>query len=75
MTTRPLILRLSLLFALLAGLAGCASVEPWEKARFADYTMREDRDPLEDAMTSHIHFSREATHGGGGLGGGGCGCN
>lgn len=56
-------------------LTGCENVEAWEKAQLADYTMKPDRDALATAMTSHIHFSREATAGGQGVGGGGCGCN
>lgn len=55
--------------------AGCATVEPYQKGALADYTMRSDRDELSKVMTSHIQFSREATTGGEGVGGGGCGCN
>ncbi|HLP07615.1 MAG TPA: DUF4266 domain-containing protein [Opitutaceae bacterium] len=56
---------------------GCttAHVQPWERATLADYTMRPDRDPLQNAMTEHIYFSREASSGGRGVGGSGCGCN
>lgn len=54
---------------------GCATVEPWEKGTLADYTMMSDRDELSSVMTSHIQFSREASTGGEGVGGGGCGCN
>lgn len=64
---------------LLAGLAalfsGCTTVHPWERATLADYTMRPDRDPLHNAMSEHIYFSREASSGGRGVGGSGCGCN
>jgi hypothetical protein len=61
--------------ALLA--TGCATthVQPWERATLADYTMRTDRDPLQTAMAEHIYFSREASSGGRGVGGSGCGCN
>lgn len=61
--------------SLLVLLTGCATVEPWQKGTLADYTMRSDRDELASVMTSHIQFSREATTGGEGVGGGGCGCN
>ncbi len=57
------------------GLSGCQSTEPWQKGNLADYTMRSDRDELESVMSAHIYFSREATTGGDGVGGGGCGCN
>ncbi len=56
-------------------LAGCQTVEPWQKGNLADATMRPDADPLEAVMNAHIYFSREATTGGEGVGGGGCGCN
>lgn len=56
-------------------LSGCATVHPWERATLADYTMRPDRDGLATAMTEHIYFSREASSGGRGVGGSGCGCN
>ena len=55
--------------------SGCTSVQPWERANLADYTMRPDRDPLHAAMSEHIYFSREGSSGGRGVGGGGCGCN
>ena len=56
-------------------LSGCTTVHPWERAALADYIMRPDRDPLSTAMTEHIYFSREASSGGRGVGGSGCGCN
>jgi hypothetical protein len=56
-------------------LTGCANVKPWERGRFADYTMRSDRDPLASSFAEHMWFSREASSGGRGVGGGGCGCN
>lgn len=55
--------------------AGCENVKPWQREKLADYTMRPDRDPLRTAQAEHIWFSREATSGGGAVGGGGCGCN
>lgn len=61
--------------AALAGLTGCTTVQPWERGNLADATMRPDRDPLQASMTEHIYFSREASSGGRGVGGGGCGCN
>lgn len=59
----------------LLSLAGCQSVQPWQRGTFADYTMRPDRDPLHTAMSEHIYFSREASSGGRGVGASGCGCN
>jgi len=55
--------------------SGCSGVQPWERATLTSYPMRSDRDPLALAMSEHIYFSREATVGGRGVGGSGCGCN
>ena len=56
-------------------LSGCANVQPWERGTLSDYTMRPDRDPLQDVLNEHVYFTREAASGGRGVGGGGCGCN
>jgi len=67
---------LCMLFGALGSfLGGCTNVQPWERATMADYSMRPDRDPLMTAMSEHIYFSREASSGGRGVGGSGCGCN
>ncbi len=55
--------------------SGCQAVKPWQRGTLADYTMQADRDPLGDAQSQHIFFSREMATGGKGVGGGGCGCN
>lgn len=55
--------------------SGCTTVQPWERGNLSDYTMQADRDALHATMTEHVHFSREASTGGRGVGGGGCGCN
>jgi len=57
------------------GLTGCQNVKPWQRGTLADYTMRADRDPLGEAQSEHIFFSREMASGGRSVGGGGCGCN
>lgn len=66
-----------LFFGVLLSLAasGCGTVQPWEREKLSDYTMRTDRDPIDDALREHIYFTREAATGGRGVGGGGCGCN
>ena len=64
--------------ALAAGLltgSGCTTVQPWERGTLSDYIMRGDRDPLDDSLSEHVYFTREAAAGGRGVGGGGCGCN
>ena len=64
-------------FASLAatGLAGCAGVEPWDRDVLARPDMQIVSDPIETAADEHIYFSKEASSGGQGFGGGGCGCN
>jgi hypothetical protein len=58
-------------------LTGCSSmgVEPWERDVLAKDEMQLIADPLEMAIDEHIYFSKEASSGGRGFGGGGCGCN
>ena len=60
-----------------SGLAGCSSmgVEPWEREVLAKAEMQLTTDPVEAATDDHIYFSKEASSGGRGFGGGGCGCN
>jgi hypothetical protein len=61
----------------IASLTGCAStgVAPWERDVLAKPEMQLDAQPLDVAFDDHIYFSKEASSGGRGFGGGGCGCN
>lgn len=58
-------------------LASCAApgVQPWEKGTLAKPEMAVDSSPLTTALDDHIYFSKEASSGGRGFSGGGCGCN
>ncbi len=58
-------------------LSGCANlgVEPWERDVLARPEMSLDSNPVDAALDDHIYFSKEASSGGRGFGGGGCGCN
>lgn len=58
-------------------LGGCSSlgVKPWQRATLARPDMQVDSDPLMAGLDDHIYFSKEASSGGRGFGGGGCGCN
>ena len=58
-----------------AGLAGCAGVEAYDRDILARPDMQIVTDPIEAAADEHIYFSKEASSGGQGFGGGGCGCN
>lgn len=75
MTARVRRIVVPVLVALLA--AGCSSmgVEPWERDILARQEMQLTSDPVEAAIDDHIYFSKEASSGGRGFGGGGCGCN
>lgn len=69
--------RIWLLTLISALAAGCTSmgVEPWERDVLAKAEMQLTTDEIEAATDDHIYFSKEASSGGRGFGGGGCGCN
>jgi hypothetical protein len=50
-------------------------VRPWERGILAERAMRLVADTLELELDDHMYFSKEASSGGRGFGGGGCGCN
>jgi hypothetical protein len=56
---------------------GCSNlgVKPWERDLLAKKSMQLNAYPLESASDDHTYFSKEASTGGRGFGGGGCGCN
>jgi uncharacterized protein DUF4266 len=59
----------------LVGCSGFAPPRPWEKGDLARPEMQVDADPLDAKLKEHVYASKEATTGGTGVGGGGCGCN
>jgi hypothetical protein len=71
-TTRRLAKALAVL-ALAATAAACTTVEPWERDLHARADMQPDA--RDAAIDDHIYFSKEASSGGRGFAGGGCGCN
>jgi hypothetical protein len=66
-------LRPSLLIVILAATGGCATVQPWERDLHAREDMQANQ--RDAAIDDHIYFSKEASSGGRGFAGGGCGCN
>ena len=63
---------------------GCASmdevfkseeVKPWQRNILAEDGMQLVPDSMDAYVDEHIYFSKEASKGGSGIGGGGCGCN
>jgi len=77
MRTERSILAGILVAAVATLLGGCAHLgaEPWEREVLAAPGMAVDPAPVETALNEHIQFSREASSGGIGTAGGGCGCN
>ena len=73
--TKKVAAGLAALAVITTGIAGCASVEPWDRDVLARPDMQIVSDPSEAAADEHIYFSKEASSGGQGFGGGGCGCN
>ena len=68
------IARISLVFAAIL-LTGCATVKPQQRSVLADPIMQFEGDPQANAQLRHAIDNREGSYGGGGVSGGGCGCN
>lgn len=59
-------------------LGGCSvkDVQPWEKETLASDRMKDNAGiSLFTKFENHIFYSKEGSKGGGGVAGGGCGCN
>ena len=58
-------------------LSACSNlgVKPWERDVLARADMALENASMDSAFDDHIYFSKEASSGGKGFGGGGCGCN
>lgn len=69
-------MRLSFLFVVVL-LSACSSmgVQPWERDLLAKDSMQPVPNYFDNFFDEHIYFSKEASSGGQGVGGGGCGCN
>lgn len=70
-------MRLLFLFSIALVLQACSlsPVQPWERDLLAKPSMSLVPDEIDNALDEHIYFSKEASLGGQGVGGGGCGCN
>ena len=69
--------RIALVAAAALALGGCASlgVKPWQRGILAREDMQLTAEPLTRELDNHLYFSKEASSGGSGFAGGGCGCN
>lgn len=58
-------------------LSACSGLgaKPWQRGTLARADMQLDAAPIQNKLDDHIYFSKEASSGGRGFGGGGCGCN
>ena len=58
-------------------ISACGTIGPgpWDKDLMAKREMNPNPYPMETAAAEHIYFSKEASSGGRGFAGGGCGCN
>jgi hypothetical protein len=72
-SNRPLVALLAL--ASILGAVGCVTVKPQQRSVLADPIMRFEGDPQASAQLRHAVDNREGSYGGGGVAGGGCGCN
>jgi hypothetical protein len=68
---------LALTAAFTVALTGCSDlgVKPWERDLLAKPEMQLMTSPVDAGLDDHVYFSKEASSGGRGFGGGGCGCN
>lgn len=64
-----------LLILVLTFVAGCETVQPWERGTLAKPEMQWQDDIMEARLRDQAHTSKEASAGGSGAAGGGCGCN
>ena len=68
-----------LLCAAAVAASGCSSmlsrVSPWERETLARPGMAWESDRMLGSIRSHAFYSKEASRGGAGGAGGGCGCN
>lgn len=56
-------------------LCGCETVQPWERGILARDDMQWQTNEMEARLRYQIYASKEASSGGAGAAGGGCGCN
>jgi hypothetical protein len=67
--------RIFVALMMVVGLAGCVTVKPQQRSVLADPIMQFQGDPQATGQLRHAIDNREGSYGGGGVSGGGCGCN
>ncbi|MEH6581472.1 MAG: DUF4266 domain-containing protein [Halioglobus sp.] len=68
-------MRFAFVLCVLGALSACETVQPWEKGTLSKKEMAWEPDVMEANLRGQIHASKEASSGGTGAAGGGCGCN
>jgi len=68
------LLKLGMIFYILISSSAC-SVAPWERGNLARRDMSITPNPTRSSLRAHVFDSKEASSGGAGAVGGGCGCN
>jgi hypothetical protein len=63
------------LVALVAGIAACAPIRPWQRETLARPELRSPPWPEHRRAEVHVYEIREGSSGAYGSSGGGCGCN
>ena len=64
--------------AVLVALSGCMATEPvapYARGYLAEEGMQWEENPRNEKLKGHVYTSKEASSGGAGAAGGGCGCN
>lgn len=75
-SARPSRVRLlAAVFLLALGSSACVTVRATQRSVLADPIMQFEGDPQSNAQFRHAVDNREGSYGGGGVSGGGCGCN
>ncbi len=71
------IIKIILLLTAASMFSGCNlnRVAPWERGILAQPDMQFGINSVDESIDDHFYFSKEASSGGRGFGGGGCGCN
>ena len=70
--------RMYLAMALMVSMWGCATtavVAPYERGHLAEQGMQWQPNSRNEKLKGHVYTSKEASSGGTGAAGGGCGCN
>jgi hypothetical protein len=67
-------LAISLCVVCLVSLAACETVQPWERGTLAKAEMQLS-EGLNSSLYDQVYDSKEASSGGSGAAGAGCGCN